>query len=333
MISRLMMVVYAPGMQSDEQGVLATLAYYGALRWPLTLLEIAERRVDGDGAPHDLGRLMATLERFVERGYVRTQAGLYVIGDAPRDIREHRVSRQATSADKLHAMVRSTRWLHVVPYVRTLAASGSLAMSASSPLSDWDVFAIVQAGRLYTARAGLLAVAWLLGRLRTKSMRTAPDRFCFNHLITTEALALRHRSIFTAHALAWMVPIYDPWQYAARLRQANHWVHEYTATAMGSSFIRRDVVASRALRGVRRLAELVLNSPVGDLLEYTLRRWMQARIARNPLTTALGGRVISDTRELEFHPRSFEVTALARYNATLRRLGLEQFVAHDSGLQ
>ena len=333
MISRLVMVVYAPGMQSDEQGVLATLAYYGALRWPLTLLEIAERRIDGDGAPHDLGRLLAMLERFVERGYVRAQAGLYTIGEATHDLREHRASREATSADKMYVMLQSARWLQAVPYVRMLAASGSLAMSASGSQSDWDVFAIVQAGRLYTARAGLLAVAWLLGRLRTKAMRTAPDRFCFNHLITTDALALRHRSIFTAHAHAWMVPIYDPWQYATRIRQANHWVHEYTATAMGSSFIRRDVAPSRALRGVRRLAELVLSSPVGDLLEYTLRRWMQARIARNPLTTAPGGRVVADRYELEFHPHSFEVTALARYNATLRRMGLEQFVAHDSGLR
>ena len=110
---------------------------------------------------------------------------------------------------------------------------------------------------------GLLAAARLMGRLRTKRMRTAPDRFCFNHIVTTDGLSIRHRSLFTAHALAWLVPVYDPWGYAARLQQANEWTSGFTSTHGCHDFVHRSVRHSRFLSGVRRTIELVLNTFIG----------------------------------------------------------------------
>jgi hypothetical protein len=213
-----------------------------------------------------------------------------------------------------------------------LAASGSLAMGATGAASDWDVFVVVKAGRLYTARFGLLAAAWMMRRLRTKRMRIAPDRFCFNHIITTDGLAIRHRSLFTAHALSWLIPLYDPTGYAGRLRHANAWVGDYVSTSASESFIRRSVVHSRFLDTLRRWLEAVLNTFIGTVVERMLRRWMRARIQAEPATHKAGGRIVADDRELEFHPRSFEALALSRYNATLAALGMGQYAEHDSGL-
>jgi hypothetical protein len=194
------------------------------------------------------------------------------------------------------------------------------------------VFAVVQARRLYMARLGLLLAARMQGRLRTKRMRSAPDHFCFNHIITTDGLAIWHRSLFMAHSLAWMIPFYDPYAYAPRLREANGWVAGYVAECGNVFSERRMLHGSRVLTVVRHIAELILNTPLGDALEYLIRRWMQRRIAQEPLTYERGGRIVADTRELEFHPRSFEAVALTRYNASLGRLGLGQYAEHDSGL-
>jgi hypothetical protein len=248
-------------------------------------------------------------------------------------IAENRVRRQAENAQKWRRILASAWWLQAVPFVCMIAASGSLAMGSTGPHSDWDMFVIVRARRLYTARLGLLVTAKLLGRLRTKRMRDAPDHFCFNHIITTDNLASRHRSLFTAQAWSWLIPMYDPHAFLPRLRQANRWMSEYVSSPGDTEFRHRSVPISRALRVFRRGTEWALTTFVGDIVERAVCSWMVRRINREPVTHAQGGRIVADDRELEFHPHSFEAVALARYNASLVALGLGQFAEHDSGLK
>jgi hypothetical protein len=324
-------------MEAGERSILATLAYYDALRWPLTASELTERmipsaRLGAPGFRPDLGTVFSLTERMAGAGTIRAESGFYALGDHGHDSTSRRAQRSLISAQKWRRMLRAAWWLQAVPFVRMLGAGGSLALGSGGDGSDWDVFAVVQARRLYTARLGLLTAAALLGRLRTKSMRTAPDHFCFNHLITTDGLSVRHRSLYTAHALAWVVPFHDPWGYWPRIRQANHWLTEYVTVAGDESFERRSLHASRMLGACRRAAEFILGTFVGDAVEYVVRRWMQRRIEATPATHERGGRIVADDRELEFHPRSFEAVALARYNTTLKRLGLGQYTERDSGL-
>lgn len=324
-------------MEVAERSTLATVAYYSALRWPLTVEEIARRcispsRLGGAGPGPSIDEVLAITERLAAAGMLRASDGLYLVGERPADLREHRVRRGMITAAKWRRMLRAARWLRVVPYVRMMAGAGSLALGSCSDSSDWDLFVVVQARRLYTARAGLLLVAWFMGRLRTKDMREASDRFCFNHFVTTDGLAIRHRGLFMGHALAWLVPFYDPSGVAEKLRHANAWTADVIARPSDSSFAWRQLAPSRILGTVRRTLEAVLDTFVGRLIERALRRWMQGRIEREPATHEKGGRVVADDRELEFHPHSFEAVALARYNATLSRLGLGQYAEHDSGL-
>lgn len=324
-------------MESVDRPVLATLAYYGALRRPLTLVEIYERlipsaRFETPRPRAILGEIASRMDTLVAGGDVVTEYGLYALYGVPAGFGERFVQRQKESVQKYQRLLKYAWWLQAMPFVRTLAVSGSMALASTGRESDWDMFAIAQAGRLYTARAGLLLVTLMMGRLRTKRMRTAPDAFCFNHYITTDGLALRHRSIFTAHAMAWLIPVFDTRNTLRKLWQANQWIQDYSSQAGDIAFVRRSVKYSHTLNAVRRMMELALNTFVGSAIERVLRAWMQRRINRNPVTHERGGRIVADDCELEFHPRSFEAVALARYNATLTRLGLGQYSERDSGL-
>lgn len=336
MISLRENLVYARAMFNPlEQSILVTLAYYNALRWPLTALEVLQRRVptQHNESSVKIGSIIDALDTLAGRGAIAAHSGLYWIGSLNADGVANRVTRESLSADVWPQVLRSAWWLQAVPMVRMIAGSGSLAMGSSGASSDWDVFVVVEKGRLYTARFGLLVVAFLMGRLRTKSMRTAPRRFCFNHIITTDGLSLKHRSVFTAHVIAWLVPFYDPWKYASRLADANRWTREYVAETSTRAFNRRAVKSSFVLSGVRRLFEAILRTWIGGMLERLLRFWMQRRISADPSTNAKGGRIVANDRELEFHPRSFEGVALQRFNSTLRSLGLGAYVQYDSGLR
>lgn len=324
-------------MESLERSVYATVAYYSALRWPLSIAELTERlippvRFGGAVSAPMMGEVASVLDGLLVSGALTSADGLIWTPEFPGEPVRQRVTRHAACAQAWQRMLPSAWWLQAVPYVRALAASGSLALGNTGPQSDWDMFVIAQAGRLYTARAFLLLTAALMGRLRTKRQRVAPGKFCFNHYITTGGLSIRHRSLFVAHALAWLVPVYDPEGYLPRLWQANQWMSDFVMRFGGSTFERRSARPARILGAVKWTTEFILNTFVGSALEYLLRTLQQRRILRDPATYAAGGRVVADNRELEFHPRSFEATALARYRVALARVGMKRYAEHDSGL-
>ncbi len=308
-------------MDARDRELLVALAYAGALPWPLTLAELQART---GGALSDV--VMRT-DALVAAGLVRAAHGMYLLSDIPDELLWRRIVQQKECAQKWTRMLRYARWLQAVPFVRMLCASGSLALGNADPESDWDIFVIARAGRLYTARAGLLLVAWCMGRLRTKRMRAAPDLFCFHHLITTDGLAIRQRGVFMAHALAGLIPIHDPQGYLMRLWQANHWIDAVIpclagrqAHAHDATWVRHTVQPSRILNAVRSIAEVILGTYIGFPVEWGLRTWMQRRITRTPATHEPGGRVVADMRELEFHPHSCEGAVMVRYQSAVDRI-------------
>lgn len=323
---------------SFEHSVLATIAYADAAGMPMTAqhvhrLLVQPTRVGERGVPA-LGTIVSALDELSGRGDVRCVDGWYLSAGSSRDRVEQHLQRLNVQATKWRAMRSRAAWFQALPFVRAICVAGSLAQGKTGPDSDWDMFVIARRRRLYTARTGLLATAWLMRRLRVKRERVAPDKFCFNHYVTDDGLMLRHRSLFVAHALALLVPIHDPTQLVAKFWQANRWCGDYL-THWPPEYpqpIARSVDRSHVLSGIRWMAERVLSTPLGTVLEWALRTWQQGRIAREPMTHAKGGRITADLRELEFHPRSAERAVLARYNTALTSLGIPAN-EQDSGLQ
>ncbi|HXV26436.1 MAG TPA: hypothetical protein VD862_00175 [Candidatus Paceibacterota bacterium] len=319
--------------KSHDDRILAVLAFGEAMGTPMTAQQVWQRMPPGPGAV-SLAETLDVLARLSAHGTVRAVDGWYAPAGTPSDAFIARLDRLNMRADKFRRMLRKAFWLQGVPFVRALAASGSMSAGTTGADSDWDMFVIARAGRLYTARFFLVAAAWCVGSLRTKRDRIAPDKFCFNHYVTDRGLVIRHRSRYVAHALASLIPVHDPGGYVDRLRQANGWVAEYIARwpVPSAVTVRRTVRRSRILGALRYVAELVLRTPLGGLLERVLRSWQQGRIHREPVTHARGGRVVADGQELEFHPHSAERAVVARYNARMAALGMP-VQERDSGLR
>ena len=84
---------------------------------------------------------------------------------------------------------------------------------------------------------------------------------------------------------------------------------------------------------IRKTAETILNSFLGDGLEGWAKKYQQKRIKNNPATYERGGRVVFNDNELEFHPRSFESFAIDKYHDGLKKLGIISYIKEkDSGL-
>lgn len=321
--------------------VLATIAYYDRLDYPLTLFEVHRFLINpqrlspklppiGDISMEDVA---VRLEELQELGAIREQWGMYALSGRS-GLAETRLSREKIAAQKWKRFIRKARWFQAVPWIRGVFASGSLAMANTAESSDYDALIIIRSGRLYLARLLLSGLTSLMGVRRTRYELSASDKFCFNHYITTDNLAIGHESLYNAQTYAHLVPVWpDSTRLAGEFFSANLWINRYVYNFRpGQEMTGRTVGLIPGLRLLSGIIERALDNRFGDMLERWARSYQQRRIAGNPATHAAGGRVVYTDKELEFHPRSFERVVLNAYNAALQRLSISTYLEPDSGL-
>ncbi len=338
--------------------ILATLVYYDIIDFPLTMFEVRKYLINpgrfcslrsdlGTSLRSDLGvisislgQVSQELDDLVSAGLAGSKNGFYFLPG--RDaLYELRIEREKIAAQKWKKFLRIAKWFQAVPYLKTTLASGSLAINNTGHESDFDVLSVVKSGRLYTCRLFLCFVASLFGARRTRYERTAPDKFCFNHYITDNNLNIKHESLYNAQTYVNLKPVLVKDDIFSRFYADNNWIGEYVynfsrsdlRNSLRSDLGIRSISSNSTLLAVAKLGELILNSPIGSLVELLAKRYQQKRIKQNPATYESGGRVVFNDNELEFHPRSFEAFAIDKYNKGLKQLGIISYAEEkDSGL-
>lgn len=330
-------------MKNLRTVILATVGYYDTLGCPLTPVQIYRylinpTRLDplAQGVEElTLHEVVQELDVLATGGKLDEVHGYYGLPGKGEDLYCRRIERQNVGAEKWKKLLRLARWFQAVPYVRALFVSGSLAIDNSGKRGDFDMLVVMRAGRMFTGRLVLYLAASMLGVRRKRHDRVAPDKFCFNHFITDDALAIVHESIFTAYTYATLVPIYSVGDTVERFFTQNLWINKFVYRIRPSLYSRRKrVESSRWLQWVARTGERFLAGSVGDLLERVARKYQQKRINANPLTHAPAGRIINNDKELEFHPHSSEPAIIATFNKHLHAIGVGPAINEpDSGLQ
>lgn len=312
-----------------RDSVLATLAYYDIFDFPLTLFEVNKYLINPSRLSRNavletisLDDLVKDVESLVATGRIGSQNGFYFLPGRELSC-ELRREREKIAAKKWKKFLRTAKWFQAVPYLRGVMASGSMAVGNTDKNSDFDVLAVVASGRLYTCRVFLSLAASLFRARRKRFDKIAPDKFCFNHYITDRNMTIKHESLFNAQTYINLKPVIMNRDFFENFYSANLWLNKYVYNFCPSyELVRKNVRPSGFLRSVASLGELFLNNKFGDWLESGLKKYQQKRIRSNPVTYEKGGRIIFNDSELEFHPRSFEAKAIARYNQTLKNLGI-----------
>lgn len=324
-----------------QDAILATLAYYDGLDYPLSAFELyrylinpqrLKSHIDGLEAI-SLKDIYETIEKLLNRGQIQEENGFYFL-KGQTGLSALRLAREKISAQKWRLCLRRAYWLQLAPWIRGMFVSGSLALGTTSLESDFDVLVLVEPNRLYLARLFLSGVASLIGARRTRYETVAPNKFCFNHYLTTDTLEIKHESLYNAQTYAHLVPMMVSPTLAGKFFAENLWINKFVFNfTPHQQTIRRTVRSNRFLKGVARAIEFIGQGKIGNMLEQWSRQYQQKRISNNPATHASGGRVIYTDTELEFHPHSFERIVLDCYNETTRHLGVSMNPEPDSGLK
>ena len=330
-------------MTDLKNAVLATLAYYDVFDFPLTLLEIhrylinparVDKNIEGVGDVR-LGDIDLTLKELITSGRAIERNGYYFLSQERTATYETRIDREKVAAQKWKKLLRIGYWFQVIPFLRAVLVSGSMAMLNTDEESDFDVLVIVKNKRMYTCRIMLSSVASLFRARRKRFDKVAPDKFCFNHYISDAQLKISNESLYNAQTYVNLRPAYVRGNVFEELYRENPWLNRYIYNFTPSFlYVRRMIRPSRILHAIAKIGEWLLGGFLGNFLETVLRGYQRRRIARNPVTYASGGRTIFNDAQLEFHPHSAERAILKKYNTTLTDLGtFWNYQELDSGWQ
>lgn len=298
-----------------EHAILHTVKYFNVLGMPLTATQLwrfllvpdpgATPRWEGHAAPS----LVAVAQTLRDSPWltqaVEHQWGYYFLKGrhqiVPAWLHRHAIAQQKWKI--IHRFAAAFSW---VPFVDMLAVSGSMALYNTKPSSDFDILIVARSKRIWTVRLLLLLMAHLVGRRRKHWDQDAPNKFCFNHYVTTASLTLPPaiRNEYTAALYAHLVPIWGQEIFGQFMAANAPWLKRF---GMYRDPVNAQTLHSRATGKasaiVKRQLEALLLEPLGDGLESLAER-MQRRIIARHTTTAHGGRIVVSNEELAFHPHS-----------------------------
>lgn len=323
-------------MTITEKSILATISYYDIFDYPLTSFEIWRHLVKPkEGKQNEItaGDIVEALFESTELcGCISQKAGFYFL-KGRETISDLRLSRKKLADQKWKKIKNTFRLLSVVPFMRAIFVSGSLAMENSKDDSDIDVIVVAKKSRIWTVRTFLTLLTFILG-VRRHGDKTK-DRICLNHYITDASLRIPFESIYNAESYVHLVNVYrDDEEIFKKFQKENSWIENFAGDFLVSDLGSvRSVRRNKFLNFIAKISETFLSGKAGDFLENIFSKFESERIKKDPLFSKSGGRITIDDNQLEFHPDSHEYFIIPEFNSRMEKLGLFEFAKQkDSGL-
>ncbi|MBI4084708.1 MAG: hypothetical protein HY431_02280, partial [Candidatus Levybacteria bacterium] len=218
---------------SNQQEILKTLLYSDIFQYPLTeneLWRFAGAKMNKDACHHALRNLT----------HLITKEGKYYYLTDRRGMVKKREERVKESERKVRFAKESVSLLRLVPSVVFIGISGSVAMKNCKKDDDIDLFIIARKNIVWFTRLCVLLLLQLTGKRRRRYDKTAANQICVNMFMSENALIFsrdRH-SLYTAHEVIRMIPIFERGNVYNKFLHANSWVKEYLPNSLDTKRLR-----------------------------------------------------------------------------------------------
>jgi len=243
------------------RSVFYTLAYADVFDYPLTAHEVYRYLPAANASFEEVNQALADESLFSKIEDYYTLRGR-------EEIVETRNRRVEVASRLWPKAARYGRIIAMLPFVRMVAVTGSLAMNNTDQGKDIDYMIVTAPNHLWTARALTLLVA--------RFAKLEGVNLCPNYLVTTNVLELNERSLYVAHELAQMIPlsgveIYD------EMRRLNGWMANYLPNSLMAPEMPDCVKLMQQRSVIQNVLEILFRLPFGNWFE----KWeMDRKIAR-----------------------------------------------------
>lgn len=236
----------------DEKHILRALLYFDIFQHPLLPDEIY--RFSPGSVTRNIHEILFHLNK---RGLIHHIHPFYTLHNE-RSIVEKRLQSNIRARKKLRLARIIATCIAQLPFVRSIAVSGSLSKGVAGARSDIDYFIITHPGRVWVVRA-------MLAIFKRLFLFNSHRYLCANYFVDTRHLEIEDKNIYTAMEVATLIPMYGHASFR-RFIDANEWVNRWLPNAMKTVIKpERDRISI-----LKRLFEHLLHNRWVDWLDRTI---------------------------------------------------------------
>ena len=216
-----------------EKGILTTLRYFAQFSYAPRLRELhmfhptrvsALKHRDSVEKMTKNKQILWTTEADGERRYTLGGYSIFL---------NKTLKKAANSRYKLHGIRGYLEHIEKLQSVAMIGISGSVAVENADSAADVDLFIVSRAGRMWTARALTGPAAAVLGIRRGRLATRASGKVCLNMFMDETDLTVpkAKQTVFVAHEILQMRPVFDRGATYYRFLKANEWVYRFFPNA------------------------------------------------------------------------------------------------------
>lgn len=244
----------------------------------------------------DLIRWRAGEETHYKKSLAVSSHNGYFFREGRQGLIYQKLLRGRISKKKIVVARKASKVISLVPTIKMIAVTGSLAMENSTEDGDIDLLIVTSKNTLWISR---LLTYFLLSvfrySLRRSKDRKQKDKLCLNMWLDESDLIFLHRNVYTAHEIAQVIPFFNKGKTYERVLWKNRWLLKYWPNSV-KILSEKDIKLKVRKNLWSFLEKLAYN------LQY---KYMRSKITRETVTP---------TRAL-FHPQDWSKVVLDRLNS------------------
>jgi hypothetical protein len=313
--------------RSLTRAILRTVCYYDIFDYPLTAEEIRRWLHPAPGEPvtATVDDVKTALAELISQGRLQKVEEFYVLPS--RDgLAGIRAMRLDIGKRKWQIANSTARFLEIVPFVRMVAVTNTLAYDNARDQSDVDLLIITAPGHIWLARFAVTIIVAMLGyRRHGNKIR---NRVCLSFYATTNGMdfsSLRlkpddpHLTFWTAQ----IVPLIDFDTYE-KYKDANKWVNDSLPFAWDWDWKKKLNPPNLGLRSINKMYGAFFETSIGKWMEMWLRDRQLSKMDKNLHSKSKdGGTDVVITEDvLKFHEADRRAEYNQRFIERCRQLGI-----------
>lgn len=293
-------------MEPDtKKTIISTLIRYHVEEVPgLSLFEIYKHLKPSNSAV-SIADIRAALDALSNQNIIKSRNGFYNIDvkKSYNDFFSERILTSKISAQKIQKAVKISRLLKIIPFIKSMAISGSISMSGPKPTSDIDLFIIANKNRIWLARILTVFLTHIIGQRRHKNKLN--DRICLNLYIADENTVFPIQNIASANMIAKMIPLYNKDAFYGFLSANKDWLSKYISDFEINFLINKSFYINYKLK--------TINYKPIDFIENLIGKILLKRIYRNTPTAKPPFLIVNDNALVFYYPHSKNQEIMEKY--------------------
>jgi hypothetical protein len=286
-----------------QKAIIKTLCYADVFDFPLTVDEIWKHLISNRSYSRKSVNIslekLKIIDRFKGYYYMKGRNKLYDL----RLERKNNIAKKIITAEKI------ADFLKIIPSVKMIGITGTLAVENAGKNDDIDLFIVTGRRLLWTTRFFVTLFVEIVGLRRHPGQKNIKDTICLNMFLDEDHLGIpiEERNIYTAHEVVQLKSIYSRNCIFEKFLSENRWVRKFLPNSM------QKVMMQSNYKAIKQSNNRVFTLRLLDVVEILLRKF-QLWYMRKKITNEIVSNVI-----IRFHPNDTKVRIIRKYLSRIRK--------------